>query len=255
MEERICFLVYKDWEDAFSELDDKTFRELMTSIFRYGFRREESVLSPMARLAMRLVKPVMERDWQKFDSIKERNKKNSVNAGRKKKSEEESENPKNPVDKLDFQKNPMDKLDSIYNNKQEYNKQEEIIEEKNINTKKESRFIPPTIEEVAEYAAEKGYIYVDAEKFCNFYDSKGWFVGKNKMKKWRSAVSNWNKTEKERIQRYGTTNNGIANAGSRPTHAELFNEAAERLLREMPLENDGRDEKRSGAVQESLPFD
>ncbi|QTU84932.1 DUF4373 domain-containing protein [Xiamenia xianingshaonis] len=56
------------------------------------------------------------------------------------------------------------------------------------------RFTPPTVEEVAAYAAERGYA-IDAERFVNFYESKGWMVGKNKMAKWKAAVANWARGE------------------------------------------------------------
>ena len=52
MSNRVCFLVYKDWEAVLQEFDDATFRELITAIFKYGFDREERELSPMARIAM-----------------------------------------------------------------------------------------------------------------------------------------------------------------------------------------------------------
>ena len=32
---------------------------------------------------------------------------------------------------------------------------------------------------------------VEANKFCDFYESNGWKVGKNKMKCWKAAVRNW----------------------------------------------------------------
>ena len=63
-----------------------------------------------------------------------------------------------------------------------------------------SRFQKPTIEEIRQYCMEKGY-NVDAEQFFNFYESKGWVVGKSPMKNWRAAVSTWNKREKEVPQR------------------------------------------------------
>ena len=53
--------------------------------------------------------------------------------------------------------------------------------------------IPPTLEMVDEYIREKGY-NVDAEQFIDFYESKGWFVGKNKMKDWQAAVRTWEKS-------------------------------------------------------------
>ena len=73
----------------------------------------------------------------------------------------------------------------------------------NINSlslKGSSRFQKPTIEEIRQYCLEKGY-NVDAEQFFNFYESKGWVVGKAPMKNWRAAVSTWNKREKEIPQR------------------------------------------------------
>ena len=60
---------------------------------------------------------------------------------------------------------------------------------------KRTAFVPPTLEEVNAYVSEKGYA-VDAERFIDFYTSKGWMVGKNKMKDWKAAVRNWWKNEK-----------------------------------------------------------
>ena len=36
---------------------------------------------------------------------------------------------------------------------------------------------------------------IDVNKFINFYESKGWMVGKNKMKDWKAAVRNWRSEE------------------------------------------------------------
>ncbi len=52
------------------------------------------------------------------------------------------------------------------------------------------RFRPPTVQEVAGYAREKG-IAVDAERFCDFYASKGWRVGSSPMRDWKAAARNW----------------------------------------------------------------
>jgi len=56
------------------------------------------------------------------------------------------------------------------------------------------RFAPPSIAEVAEYCNAKEYQNVDPERFFNFYEANGWMVGKNKMKKWKAAVANWEKS-------------------------------------------------------------
>lgn len=71
----------------------------------------------------------------------------------------------------------------------------ELIEEnrREENRRTVRRFTPPTVSEVSDYVNEKGY-HVDAERFCNFYESKNWMVGKNKMQKWKAAVANWDKS-------------------------------------------------------------
>ena len=76
--------------------------------------------------------------------------------------------------------------------------EEKRIEE---NRKEENRykFISPTIEEVKAYASEKGYKNFNAEQFWNFYESKNWMVGKNKMTNWHSAVSGWALRDKEKV--------------------------------------------------------
>ena len=59
------------------------------------------------------------------------------------------------------------------------------------------RFTPPTPEEVQQYCSESGH-YIDADAFVDFYSSKNWMVGKNKMKDWKSAVRNWERRDKEK---------------------------------------------------------
>ena len=53
--------------------------------------------------------------------------------------------------------------------------------------------IPPTLEEVEEYIAKRGFTDVDAEYFWNFHGSKGWMIGKNRMKNWHMALATWRK--------------------------------------------------------------
>jgi hypothetical protein len=56
--------------------------------------------------------------------------------------------------------------------------------------RKKGRFTPPSVNDVAEYAKEKGYA-INATKFVNYYEANGWMVGRNKMKDWKAAVRNW----------------------------------------------------------------
>jgi DNA replication protein DnaD len=51
-------------------------------------------------------------------------------------------------------------------------------------------FIVPALQEVSAYCQERNN-NVDSQKFFDFYESKGWMVGKNKMKNWKAAVRTW----------------------------------------------------------------
>ena len=57
------------------------------------------------------------------------------------------------------------------------------------NTKRKV-FTKPTIEEIEVYCKERNNS-VNAEAFFNFYESKDWYVGKNKMKDWKACVRTW----------------------------------------------------------------
>lgn len=74
--------------------------------------------------------------------------------------------------------------------------------ESNPNPREDKRprgFIPPTVEEVAAYCKERGN-RVDPNRFVDFYTSKGWMVGKTKMKDWEACVRNWERDEQRPIK-------------------------------------------------------
>ena len=58
------------------------------------------------------------------------------------------------------------------------------------------RCTPPTAEQVNEYATKFG-MKIDAQRFVDFYSSKGWKVGSSPMKDWQAAVRNWVSRDKK----------------------------------------------------------
>ena len=84
----------------------------------------------------------------------------------------------------------------------------EALNEKLDNLQKKKRFKEPTLEEVAremflklhslfpnltepEMHRASNVCELQANKFVNFYGSKNWMVGKNKMSKWKLSAVNW----------------------------------------------------------------
>lgn len=57
------------------------------------------------------------------------------------------------------------------------------------------KFVPPTVEQVAEYIREKGYTF-DPEHFVAHHETRGWRLsGGQTMKCWKSACTTWQKNQ------------------------------------------------------------
>lgn len=79
---------------------------------------------------------------------------------------------------------------------------------------KVNKYIPPSIEDVRAYIAEKGY-HVDAERFVDYYTSNGWMVGRNKMKDWKAAVRNWERKNGDNAGTGGGVRSRVRTANGR----------------------------------------
>jgi pyocin large subunit-like protein len=68
------------------------------------------------------------------------------------------------------------------------------INNKSINNK--GNFKIPTIIKIKEYCIERNN-NIDADAFFDSYESKGWMVGRNKMKSWKACVRTWETNQKK----------------------------------------------------------
>ena len=77
----------------------------------------------------------------------------------------------------------------------------------NVKNTPNNKFIPPTVEEVAEYVATRT-TKIDPQRFIDHYKSNSWMVGKTKMKDWKAAVRTWERNERDWNERKKGENNG-----------------------------------------------
>ena len=70
------------------------------------------------------------------------------------------------------------------NNNIKHNNKKEIYKEK------DGEFVPPTFEKVEAYCRERNND-IDAQNFIDFYEARGWMMGKTKMTDWKAAVRTW----------------------------------------------------------------
>lgn len=99
----------------------------------------------------------------------------------------------------------------------ENDKDNNTLTNNTINNKKKGAFFKkPILNDIILYCEERNN-NVDAESFYDFYESKGWMVGKTKMKDWKACVRTWerrNKKEskvKERMNSHDTAKQMLKN--------------------------------------------
>lgn len=88
---------------------------------------------------------------------------------------------------------------------------------------RQNRFSPPSVAEVENFIKDNNIAGVDAYKWWNFYNSKGWYVGKTKMKNWKSSIRTWERS----------ANNNPSNASYAAISKQAGANAARATLREI----------------------
>lgn len=89
----------------------------------------------------------------------------------------------------------------------ELKKEKEVSADESADTSQkrgEKRFSKPTVEEVAAYCQERNN-NVDPQRFWNFYEAKGWKIGKSPMKDWKACVRTWEKDEQSKSPKKGAS--------------------------------------------------
>jgi hypothetical protein len=65
-------------------------------------------------------------------------------------------------------------------------------------------FTPPTPAEVQAYLDEIGNHTINRDAFIDYYESRGWMIGKNKMRCWKAAVRTWARRDSEKPSKLDT---------------------------------------------------
>lgn len=148
-----------------------------------GEEIDDSDWSPLA-LA---VYPLIEGQVDRMTQLRDKNRENGQKGGRPKTESKPNENPTETQTEPEAKRNKAPEPEPI---------PEPIPvpviekEEPSAPRKSAVRFIAPTADDVRSYAAEKG-LRLDADRFVDFYASKGWRVGRDPMKDWLAAARNW----------------------------------------------------------------
>ena len=167
---RDSFVFYRSFAEAIRKLksDDERLT-IYEAIIDYALDDIEPDVDNVPDMAFTLIKPQIDANNRKYA--------NGKKGGRPKNQTETKPKPKQNQPKTKPKPNVNDNDNENVN----------VLSKDNI-----GRFTPPPLADVQSYFKEKGINDPkEPEKFIDFYTSKGWMVGKNKMKDWKAAVRNW----------------------------------------------------------------
>lgn len=253
-ENKKSFVAYCDWESQLDLLSDdeagKLFRHLLAFV-----NDKDPKFSPDERILKMAFEPIrlqLKRDLEKYEEVKRKRTEAGRSGGIKSgvsrsKSEHEEPNEANAsfAKKIEANEAVNDNVtvnvndtvtdilleketkeenylkenpDEIFpeTEDQDSDKISETEERKKVAQKKE-KFKPPSVDEVQSYCNERKN-EIQAYKFVNFYQSKGWKVGNQPMKDWKAAVRTWETKDKENGKsNSNNSNNGFNNRSGNST--------------------------------------
>ena len=176
--ERGQFTFYRSYYEAVKHLNKSDRAAVLMAICAYALDEELPSLSGTPAAIFALVKPTLDTSRKKAESGK-RGGEHEAN-GKQTASKTQANGKQNAREK---------------ENENEKEGENEIENEDDSPPPTPSQFIPPNVIEVRAYCNERKN-HVDPQRFVDFYTSKGWMVGKTKMKDWRAAVRTWEKDDK-----------------------------------------------------------
>lgn len=189
------FTFYRSYFDAIRRLKKAADRAaIYDAIADYALYGNTPELSDAAGAIFDLIKPTLDAAKRKSDGVK--NKEKSKDTDKiPSRCAQDTYKIQSRYDEVEIEDVRKEKEKERENEKEkEYEKESYIPSVVSPLKGRASRFTPPTVEEVSAYCRERGSS-VDAERFCDFYASKGWKVGKEPMNDWKAAVRTWEKRD------------------------------------------------------------
>lgn len=182
---REAFTFYRSFRDAVDMTNKEEQLVLYKAIADYaldGIEPDVSTLGVLGQLCWTAISPNIKSGRRNYI--------NGCNGGAPEGNCNAKKQPKNNPNSTE--KQPGQTSTKNKNRNKTKNKNDEESIEK-VATKR-TTFVAPSLQEVSDYISEKGYTF-DARQFVDFYESKGWMVGSNKMKDWRAAVRTWTRRQ------------------------------------------------------------
>jgi hypothetical protein len=172
---RDSIVFYRSFYEAIKEIPLEEQGVVYNAIYGYALDGIEPELNGIAKAIFLLVKPQIDANNNRYE--------NGKKGGKPKANQNETKTEPKPNQDV-TETEPNENVNVNVNVNVNENDLKENIKRK--------VFTKPTAEEVKAYCAERKN-NVDPDKFIDFYESKGWLIGKNPMKDWKACVRTWEK--------------------------------------------------------------
>ena len=199
---RESFVFYRGFAECIKELDKDVRCECYEALIDYALDGIEPETNGIVMAVFKAFKAQIDANNRRYE--------NGQKGGRPKNQTETKTKPKQNQTETETKPNVNVNVNDNDN---------EILKEKE--KKKNRSFVKPSVQEVADYCRER-LNHVDAQTFFDFYEAKGWMIGKEKMRDWKAAVRTW-----ERRDRASPTQ---GNAFNNIPHNVYTEEELERLM-------------------------
>ena len=185
MKKKKSFLIYTESLSVLDELNKEQIADLFLAIKDYQ-NGVEPKLSGLMKAVFLPFKNYFDENAEKYEKVCEK-RRNAGSLGGKANASKSKQMLANASKSKQMRYESDSESDSDVSNE---------TEKKEIFKEKKGRFIKPSVEEVSAYCRERGNA-VDPEEFFDFYESKGWRIGKEQMRDWKAAVRTWEKRNKQ----------------------------------------------------------
>lgn len=194
------FVFYKNWAKAMDILPPEEYKETMKAIFSYAMEDIEPDIDGFGASLFEMARPVIDANNKRYADGRRGGRPPKKDSSEKEKTMvSENENHRLSNEKPKEKEKDKEKVKEKVKEKDKVNDKEK--EKENVKGgigEKRKRFSPPTLEEVMDYAFEKG-ITINAEDFIDYYSSQGWKLSNgNPMKDWQAAARRWAKRDMDK---------------------------------------------------------
>lgn len=201
---RESFIIYRSFFALIKLLPEKKQVKMFTAIFEYGLDEKEPNFDgeETMRAIWSAIIPQLKANNKRYENGKKGGAPIGNSNAEKQPSSEEINNQRcakkttKTIQNKTTKKQPNVNVNVNVND----NVNENVNENEN-NTRSEQvasehrKIIPPNLEDVSQYCQERKN-GIDPQEFIDFYESKGWVVGKTKMKDWQASIRTWERNHR-----------------------------------------------------------